>query len=219
MNELTFAGVMATPEGKTADGFETQFGVNHLAHFLLFQLLKPLLLSSSTPAFNSRVIALSSSGHRITAPLFGDYNFEKRDYSPFIAYGQSKTSCIYMANEIDRRYGSKGLHALSLHPGGILSGLQVHLPPESHEFMRTNEEAINHMKNPAQGAATTVWAALSRDPEGKGGIYLEDCAISPPVQGPGIMDIGYAPHAYNEEGEKRLWADSLKMLTMEDDGS
>ena len=210
-------GVMAIPESRTADGFETQFGTNHLAHFLLFQLLKPLLLSSSTPAFNSRVIALSSSGHRASGVMFDDYNFEKAGYNKFLAYGQSKTSNIYMANEIDRRYSSKGLHAFSVHPGGAMTGLHTHLDDVMKEYMRTNQEVINHMKSPAQGAATTVWAALSTDLEGSGGKFLEDCSIAKPVQGPGILALGYAPHAYNEEGEKKLWADSLKMLNIEDD--
>ena len=208
---------MATPQGKTIDGFETQFGTNHLAHFLLFQLLKPLLLSSSTSSFNSRVIAVSSSGHRAGGIQFDDYNFEKSAYDPWAVYGQSKTSNIYMANEIDRRYGAKGLHALSLHPGGIKTGLQDHLGAAMQEMMTKNQEVTRQMKSTEQGAATTVWAALSKELEGKGGSFLEDCAIAPPVQGSNPMAVGYAPHAYNEEGEKRLWADSCKMLGLADD--
>lgn len=128
------AGIMATPTlEKTADGFEGQFGTNHLAHFLLFQLLKPTLLASATPEFVSRVVALSSMGHRSAGVQFDNYTFEKGDYSAWKAYGQSKTANIYMANEIDRRYGSKGLHALSLHPGGIMTGLQVHMSKETKE--------------------------------------------------------------------------------------
>ena len=211
------AGVMATPEGKTQDGFETQFGTNHLAHFLLFQLLKPTLLKSSTPDFHSRVIALSSSGHRYGPVRFHDYNFEK-DYNPGQAYGQSKTANIYTANEIERRYGSQGLHGLSLHPGGIATGLQKHISDSVKEAWSKNAGVGNYMKSPEQGAATTVYAAVSKEWEGKGGRFLEDCAESPPVpEGYSPITVGYAPHAYNEENEKRLWRDSLKMVGLDDD--
>lgn len=209
------AGVMATPEGKTADGFETQFGTCHLAHFLLFELLKPTLLASSTPHFNSRVVALASSGHRGGGVRFDDYNFEEGDYSPWIAYGQAKTANIYMTNEIDRRYGSKGLHGLSAMPGGIMTGLQKHVP--GMEEMTKQEAVQKYMKNAEQGAATTVYAALSKDWEGRGGRYLEDCGESEQTTSQDPLSNGYAPHAYNEEGEKRLWADSLKFVGLKDE--
>lgn len=109
------ADIMACPEGRIADGFELQFGTNHLAHFLLFNLLKPTLLASFTPAFNSRVVAVSSTAHRNTQIHFDNLTLAG-EYHSSIAYGQSKIANIYMANEIDRRYGSQGLHALSLHP-------------------------------------------------------------------------------------------------------
>lgn len=214
------AGVMATPQGTTVDGFETQFGTNHLAHFLLFQLLKLTLLASSTPSFHSRVVAVSSSGHRASGVRFGDYGFEKAEYSPWAAYGQSKTANIYMANEIERRYGKRGLHGLSLHPGGIMSGLQKHVPDEVKAGWSTDEAALRYMKNSAQGAATTVYAALSGEWEGKGGKYLEDCGESTAVkEGYSAIGLGYVPHAYDAEGEKRLWADSLGMVGLEDDDS
>jgi NAD(P)-dependent dehydrogenase (short-subunit alcohol dehydrogenase family) len=112
------AGIMACPQGTTEDGFETQFGTNHLAHFLLFQLLKPTLLASSTPELHSRVVVLSSLGHRSATVDFDDINYNKKEYTPFGAYGQSKTANIWMANEIERRYGAHGLHGLAVHPGG-----------------------------------------------------------------------------------------------------
>ena len=118
------AGVRGTPEGKTKDGFETQFGTNHTAHFLLFQLLKPVLLASSTAEFNSRVVVLSSSAHREARLDFNDLNMTKRGYNPSIAYSQSKLANLYMVNEIERRYGAQGLHAWSVDPGGISTGLQ-----------------------------------------------------------------------------------------------
>ena len=116
------AGIMATPEMKTVDGFEAQFGVNHLAHFLLFCLLKDTMLASSAPEFHSRVVTVSSSGHMAVEFQFGNYGFEKGNYSPWAGYGQSKCANIYMASEIENRYGAKGLHGISLHPGGIWTG-------------------------------------------------------------------------------------------------
>ena len=208
------AGVMATPEGKTVDGFETQFGTNHLSHFLLFQLLKPTLLSSSTPSFNSRVVCVSSTGHRTSGIQFDDYNFERGDYSPWAAYGQSKTANIYMANEIERRYGTKGLHGLSLNPGGIKTGLQVHVEDQLAATM----EAVKHiMKSPEQGAATTVYAALSKEWEGRGGRYLENCQEAAEVKGSGMTAPGYHPRAYDDKGDKRLWTDSVKFVGIKDD--
>lgn len=214
------AGVMATPEGKTKDGFETQFGTNHVAHFLLFQLLKPLLLASTTRQFQSRVISVASFGHREGPVRFDDYNFaQPGSYQPWAAYGQAKTCNIYLANEIERRYSSRGLHALSLHPGGIKSNLQVHVG-DAMDAMWELPEVKKIEKTAAQGAATTVYAALSRDWEGKGGVYLSDCAVQGPFKGTHAMavdDDGYAPHAYDAEKEGRLWKDSLKMVGVEDD--
>ena len=214
------AGVMATPEGRTVDGFEIQFGTCHLAHFLLFQLLKPLLLDSSTRAFQSRVVCVSSSGHRGGPVRFDDYNFEKpSSYDPWQAYAQAKTCNIYLANEIERRYSSRGLHATSLHPGSIQSDLQKHVREAVAHVWETAEVKTNE-RSPAQGAATTVYAALSLDFEGKGGVYLSRCAIMGPFRGESPLDItddGYAPHAYDAASEARLWKNSLAMVGLEDD--
>ena len=117
------------------------------------------------------------------------------------------------ANQIERQYGSKGVHANSLHPGGIQSGLQTHLPQEQQKAWTENKAILNYMKSPAQGAATSVYAALSRDLEGKGGHYLEDCDVAPAKSSfkgaamDGGMTPGYADHAFNPEGEQRLWKD------------
>jgi NAD(P)-dependent dehydrogenase (short-subunit alcohol dehydrogenase family) len=163
------AGIMAVPSVvKTVDGFESQFGVNHLSHFLLFELLKPLLLASSTPEFNSRVVMVSSMGHRGSGIFVGDYGFEKEEYNDWKGYGQSKTANIYMANEIEKRYGAKGLHANSLMPGGIMTGLQQHVP----EDVKAGWRQFVGMKSAEQGAATTVLAAVGAEWEGVGGKYL-----------------------------------------------
>ncbi|DBB06812.1 TPA: hypothetical protein ACH3X3_009474 [Trebouxia sp. C0006] len=206
--------VMACPEGHTKEGFETQFGTNHVAHFLLFQLLKPALLASSTPEFNSRLVSVSSSGHEYSRILFDDLNLKKAGYDMWKAYGQSKTANIYLANEVDRRYGSKGLHANSVMPGVIFTPLARHLDPEMVKAFETPYYQ-KLQKNAQQGAATTVWAAISRECEGKGGKYLEDCGIGKPRQD-GKGSAGYAPHVYDEATAKKLWDVSLQLVGMTD---
>ncbi|KAH7414529.1 hypothetical protein DE146DRAFT_640600 [Phaeosphaeria sp. MPI-PUGE-AT-0046c] len=199
------AGIMATPEALTADGFESQFGTNHLAHFLLFQLVKPALLSSSSADFQSRVVALSSMGHRYFPPKI-DNLMLKGEYNADRAYAHSKTANIWFANEIERRYGDKGLHAHSLHPGGIWTGLQIHTPAEMMKAYKANEEVAKYMKSVEQGAATTVWAAVAKVWEGKGGKYLDDCQIAPPApEGYILFDSGYEKWAYDPENEAKLW--------------
>jgi NAD(P)-dependent dehydrogenase (short-subunit alcohol dehydrogenase family) len=210
---------MATPFGKTADGFETQFGTNHIGHFLLFQLLKPTLLKSATPEFPSRVVSVSSIGHRGGEIRFHDFNFsEPNSYSPWAGYGQAKTANIYLANEIERRYGSQNLHATSLHPGGISTGLQVHVMDTMKQWAG-DKEIIRGMKSVEQGAATSVYAALSKEWESKGGKYLSDCEEMGPVVEWDMTkgDAGYADWAYDEEKSKKLWVESLKMVGLADD--
>lgn len=218
---------MTTPEGKTEDGFETQFGINHLGHFLLFNLLKPTLLASASasPDFPSRVVSLASIGHRYGKVRTHDYNFtEPGSYDPGLAYGQAKTANIWFANEIERRYGSRGLHATSLHPGGIWTGLQKHWAPEMKDTLDANAEVNAYMMNAAQGAATSVYAGLSEEWKSKGGRFLSQCVEQGPAAGAeaeGVQvplgDDGYAPWAYDEAGEKQLWGDSLRMLGLNDD--
>lgn len=215
------AGVMFSPKGKTVDGFETQLAINYLGHFLLFQLLKPALLAASTPEFNSRVIALSSTGHRAGGIRFGDLNFDEPDsYDPMLAYGQAKTANIYLANEIERRYGSQGLHALSLHPGVINTNLTKSLDQATKDFMKNHTGLQKQFKSVAQGAATTVYAAVSKDWEGKGGKYLYDCAEAGPVRPDSdymSIDDGYAEWIYDEEKASKLWTESIKLVGLEED--
>lgn len=163
------AGVMASPYSQTRDGFELQIGTNHFAHFLLFQLLKPVLLSSSTPTFHSRVVNLASSGHKLGGIRQQDINFtEPGSYNKWLAYGQSKTANIYMPAAIERHYSAQGLHGLSVHPGVIETELMRHL--DESDLAGFGWDQIQHLaKNPAQGAATTVWAALSPHFEGQNG--------------------------------------------------
>lgn len=217
---LNNAGIMALPKLEfTKDGFEMQFGVNHLSHFLLFELLKPALLASASPAFSSRVVNVSSSAHHVASiNESGNYNFEKTDYNEWVSYGQSKTANIYMANEIERRYGSRGLHATSVHPGGIATGLMQHVDPAMIQEMQKDENLFKIMKSPEQGAATAVWAAIGQEWEKKGGEYLADCGKT--TRGNDnheIIGAGFAGHAYDAGKEARLWKDSLKMVGLTDD--
>ncbi|KAF2281452.1 short-chain dehydrogenase [Westerdykella ornata] len=213
------AGIMMVPTlTPTEDGFESQLGVNYLSHFLLFQLLKPLLLRSATPDFPSRVVNVSSMAHRWGTVQLDNLQLEGEGvYDPVAAYGQSKTALIWMANEIERRYGSSHLHAFSLHPGGIWTNLQVHIPEEQMAVWKSDETVGRYMKSPAQGAATTIWAAVANVLEGKGGLYLEDCGVAGPVpEGSGTLDLGYASWAYDEEKEGKLWRKACALVGVED---
>ena len=210
------AGIMACPEGRTADGFETQFGTNHISHFLLFQLLAPVLLSSATPEISSRAIILSSIGHRYSEPDFDNLNCEGC-YKAFNAYGASKTANLWTANEIDRRYGPKGLHAFAVHPGGIMTELTRHLPQDVVAGMGSDPNLEKILKTPQQGAATTVWAATAKALEGKGGKYLEECQISRPwIEADGQNGVGHSAWAYDEVKEGKMWKRSLELIAMAD---
>ncbi|CAM1511886.1 Fc.00g093990.m01.CDS01 [Cosmosporella sp. VM-42] len=209
------AGVMACPEGRTQDGFEIQFGVNHLAHFLLFNLLKDTLFRSATPKLNSRAVFLTSVGHRMGTVNFDNLNLEGA-YNEWAAYGQSKTAVIWTANEIDRRYASEGLRATTVMPGGISTGLQKHMSADALQ-MFSGEEIQKGWKSPEQGAATTVWAATAKALEHDGGKYLEDCQISEPwKEETGQLGLGYAPWAFDEAGEAKLWKVSLGLVGLDD---
>ena len=133
----------------------------------------------------------------------------------FQAYAQSNTAKIWSANEIEGRYGTQGLHGLSVHPGGIQTNLTRHLDAAFLQKALGSKDVQRIMKSPAQGAATTVWAAVSSELEGRGGLYLEDCHIGKPADGElgqlGPADPGFAPHAFDETGQRRLWDASLQM--------
>lgn len=141
---------------QTLDGYEQQFGVNHLAHFYLFQLLRETLLKSTTPSFKSRVIAVASSIHTMGPVKLDDYNFEK-DYNPFVAYASSKTANIWMANELERRYGGRGIHSISVHPGGFESGFQSSHDEQAGKMIEQSTSLrITSIWNSAQHIADTL---------------------------------------------------------------
>lgn len=209
------AGIMAVPEGYTVDGFETQLGVNHFGHFLFFQLLKPVLLASGTSESPSRVITLSSAGHKANGMLFEDLDMSKQGYQPMIAYAQSKTANIYMANSIERHYGARNLRGLSVHPGLIFTTqLGRHM---SAEEMEAFAPMAHLARSPEQGAATSVWAALSPHFDSRGGLYLADAGVSSPAgEDENFGGPGYAPHAYDEDAEEKLWKLSYKAVGLQD---
>ncbi|KAI1200644.1 short chain dehydrogenase [Nemania serpens] len=206
------AGVMMIPtRQETPEGFEMQLATNYLGHFLLFDLLKDALLKGSTPEFNSRVVNVSSSGHHFSEIVFDDFQLKAPGvYSPSGAYGQSKLAQINSANYIDRNFGPRGLHALSLMPGGIMTGLQKHVPAEVKQGWEAPEIQA-FLKDSEQGAATTVLAAVGKEWEGKGGKYLEDCRVALPE--PLIAGLaGVGAYAYDEEKENKLWDLTRKTL-------
>ncbi|KAI8668083.1 hypothetical protein NCS55_00832400 [Fusarium keratoplasticum] len=206
------AGIMAPPEGRTKDGFETQFGVNHLSHFLLLNLLKDALIAGSTPEFNSRVVILSSSAHRTSSVRFDNYNFDG-EYDPWLAYGQSKTANLWTANHFDRLYGSKGVHAYSLNPSVVRTSLGRFMPSEAVKAAFENQATLREERNIPQGAAVSVYAATVKELEGRGGLYLENLAPSETAKpGPVTEEPGYAPWAFDEESEKKLWDLSLQLV-------
>ncbi|KAL6854478.1 NAD(P)-binding protein [Trichoderma novae-zelandiae] len=208
------AGIRGYPKAKTVDGFELHFGTNHLGHFTLFQALKDALIASSTPSFQSRVVCLSASGHRQSAIRFDDINFDREDeYQPLLGYAQSKTANIYMAFEIETRFGAKGVHGLAVHPGGISGTRLNRMTPESQLNALISDPVVaSRMKTAAQGAATTVWAALAVEWEAEGGVYLEDCQESEPWKGDvTALAPGHAAHIHDKESAARLWHVSLEM--------
>ncbi|RFU81671.1 hypothetical protein TARUN_559 [Trichoderma arundinaceum] len=213
------AGIRHVPFGRTRDGFEKHWGTNHLSHFLLFELLRPTLQASSTSDFCSRVIIVSSTAHRNAPMDFGDLNWEKRKYAPSIAYGQSKLANVYTASEIERRYGMSGLHAWSVHPGGIRTGLQAPSQWDVKDWLVVVKSGpvatLMSMMNAEQGASTSVWAAVSRELEGQGGKYLERNRFSEPLKkGWKLIDPGHAEWAYNEDAAARLYDISLKEVNI-----
>ncbi|MGB9223724.1 SDR family NAD(P)-dependent oxidoreductase [Mycobacterium sp.] len=171
------AGVMFTPPGTTAEGFELQFGVNHLGHFLLTSMLLPALQAAG----DARVVTLSSEAHRRWGIDLDDINFDRRGYDTFAAYGQAKSANILMTVELHRRLGADGITALAVHPGTCATNLGRYMDRATAKklfAMSTTTFAPENMKSVAQAAATSVWAATASSLAGHGGAYLADCQIA-----------------------------------------
>lgn len=206
---------MNTPYSKTVDGFERQFGVNHLTHFLLTSILLPTLEASATASLASRVINVSSSSHRFSQVNLDSYNYTPETYNPSLAYGQSKTANIWMANYIDRVYGPRGVHGISLGPGGIWTGLLKYTDPSTVAGFRKDPSILPYMQSAEQGCATTLWAAIGKVWEGKGGEYLQDCRIAPPETGDFFapMSSAAAPWVKGQVAdEDKLWELSCQLV-------
>lgn len=213
------AGVMASPESRVGPGWESQFGICHMGHFALTQGVFSLLQKSP----DARVVALSSTAHKISDIRWDDINFDRSAYDKWQAYGQAKTANALFANALSRRLKESGGLAFSVHPGGIFTPLQRHLPKEEMialgwlgEDGAPSELAKAGFKTPEQGASTTLWAATSPLLEGKPGVYCEDADIAAVTnpESPTARYMGVNPHACNDDSAERLWAlseDRLKM--------
>ncbi|MGB7974442.1 MAG: SDR family NAD(P)-dependent oxidoreductase, partial [Roseiarcus sp.] len=207
------AGVMATPSGKTADGFETQFGTNHLGHFVLVNRIAALMKPGS------RLVNLSSAGHRYCDVDLDDPNFEHTPYDPWAAYGRSKTANILFAVEFDRRHKGNGIRATAVHPGGIQTELSRHIGEEGIKQLverinaqtRAAGEPDFKLKTIPQGAATSVWAGVVASADDVGGHYCEDCHVAK-IEPDATKRAGVKPYALNPETAKALWAKSEEMV-------
>ena len=207
------AGVMACPKGQTQDGFETQFGTNHLGHFVLVNRIATLLRPGA------RLVNLSSAGHRYADVDLDDPNFERRAYDEWLAYGRSKTANVLFAVEFDRRHRDRGVRATAVHPGGIQTELGRHLTQEAMDkLIASINEAQQAANAPAfeyktipQGAATSVWAAVVAPADEIGGRYCEDCHVAEVTVGEGIRS-GVRSYALDPERAKALWARSEQMV-------
>lgn len=209
------AGIMACPLERVGPGWESQFGVNHMGHFALTKGLMALLEKADAP----RVVALSSIAHKRNGILWDDIQFENSEYNKWTSYAQAKSANALFANALSRRMTSFGGRAFSLHPGGIFTPLQRHLPVEEQialgwldENGAPSEMARNGFKSTTQGCTTSLWAATSPLLADKHGLYCEDCDVAQ------LMDENsppygcVAPHACDEEGAERLWDLSETLL-------
>ncbi|WP_461424952.1 SDR family NAD(P)-dependent oxidoreductase [Gymnodinialimonas sp.] len=202
------AGVMACPLMRTAQGFEMQFGTNHVGHFLFTCLLAPALQAGAP----GRVVNLSSAGHKFANFNFDDPNYAEREYEKWQAYGESKTANVLFSVGLDSRLKSHGVRAFAVHPGVIMTGLARHM--DEADFATLSERSPKGeelvFKSVEQGAATSVWAATSPDLEGKGGIYLENCKISDSsVQ---ESSTGVESYALDTSAAERLWTMSEELV-------
>jgi NAD(P)-dependent dehydrogenase (short-subunit alcohol dehydrogenase family) len=194
------AGVMFTPFGRTSDGFEIQFGTNHLGHFELTRLLTPALEAAD----GARIVILSSDGHRLSDVDLDDANWERREYDKFAAYGASKTANVLHMVELDRRMRERGVRAYAVHPGVVATSLARYMDRgdlkalaqfETADPMQERIDIRHDFTMPEQGAATQVWAAVAEELADTGSVYLVDCAVRDDV----------APYAVDAEHAAALW--------------
>jgi NAD(P)-dependent dehydrogenase (short-subunit alcohol dehydrogenase family) len=211
------AGVMATPFGHTADGFETQFGTNHLGHFVVVNRIASLIRDGG------RLINLSSSGHRYSNVDLEDPNFERTTYDPFIAYGRSKTANILFAVAFDKRHRDRGVRAAAVHPGGIQTELARHLDPSQMQKIvdQLNQQLAAEGKGPfqfktiPQGAATSVWAGVVAPSDEIGCQYCENCHVGRIVPDDATISAiseGVRGYALDPKNAEALWKKSEELV-------
>ena len=211
------AGVMATPFGHTADGFETQFGTNHLGHFVLVNRIAPLIRAGG------RLINLSSAGHRFSDVDLEDPNFERTPYEPFVAYGRSKTANILFAVAFDKRHRDRGVRAAAVHPGGIQTELGRYMDESHIQQMldQINQQHAAEGKEPfqwktiPQGAATSVWAAVVAPADEIGGQYCENCHVGHIVPDEVTLNVGsegVRGYALDPTNAEALWKRSEELV-------
>jgi NAD(P)-dependent dehydrogenase (short-subunit alcohol dehydrogenase family) len=212
------AGVMATPFGHTADGFETQFGTNHLGHFVFVNRIASLLRDGG------RLVNVSSAGHRFSNVDLDDPGFERTPYDPYVAYGRSKTANILFAVEFDKRHSARGIRAAAVHPGIIKTELARYTDPAAIEkrIEQINENLKAEGKGPlrwkslAQGAATSVWAAIVAKADEVGGKYCEDCHIAKPmrddIENIAAASEGVRAYALDLANAAALWKKSEELV-------
>ena len=213
------AGIMACPETRVGDNWESQFAINHIGHFLLTRELMNILADTE----GSRFVSLSSSAHALTGILWDDIHFNKQPYNKWMAYGQSKTASSLIAIELNKKMKDYGVESFSVHPGGIITPLQRYLEKEEmialgwmDEDGSPSELAKNFFKSPSQGASTTLWCATSNDLNGLGGVFCEDCDIAKrksEVDESLQRYFGVADWAVDTDEATRLWELSEKIIT------
>ena len=213
------AGVMACPKSYTKDGFETQFGTNHMGHFALTLGLMPALKEGAKKSGRkSRVVNLASLAHAMSNIDFNDVNFKNREYDEFISYGQSKTANILFSVGLTKRFANEGVLSNAVMPGAIMTNLQRHMTEEEwikRGWADKDGKMMFRFKSIEAGASTSVWAAVSPEFADKGGLYLEDCKIS--KEAANVQEVfgnmfGYMPYAMDPVAVDKLWTLSEDLL-------
>ena len=196
------AGVMAFPTlTRTKEGLDLHLGTNHLGHFVLTARLIDNVLAAAP----SRIINLSSSGHRISPLRFDDPFFQTGEYDKLAAYGQSKTANVLFSVALEARFGARGVHAVAVHPGLITTELGRYFTAEEIEILTEQMTGEVQMKSVEQGAATTVWAAVTPELGDRGGVFCEDCQVAGIIDDPSESEWGVMRYALDPEAAERLW--------------
>ena len=211
------AGVMACPEMRTPEGWELQFAVNQIGHFILTKGLLPKMQAAG----DARLVTLSSTGHKMSGIRWDDIHFKNSNYEKWTAYGQSKTAASLLAVEVDKRMKDSGVRAFGVHPGGIMTPLQRHLQQEEMIALgwmdkdgQPTERVAKMFKTPTQGASTTLWAATSPQLDNIGGVYCENCDVASSTdEGENSRYIGVNDWAVDSEEASRLWHETELMLS------